>query len=44
MSVRNEEARCVPFRNVSTCTHSLYVGEGEDVREVEKILWIFEDD
>ena len=44
MSVRNEETRCVAFRNVSTCIHSLYVGEGEDVQEFEKILWIFEDD
>ena len=46
MLVRNEETRCVAFRNVSTCIHSLYVGEGEDVQEVclEKILWIFEDD
>ena len=34
MFVRNDETRCIAFRNASTCIHSLYLGEGEDVLEV----------
>ena len=34
MLVRNEETQCIASRNASTCMHSLYLGEREDILEV----------